>query len=70
MRAQRKPAPALRLQAQPPITAQVYEAEVLHCGLCGKTFTAPLPVAAGLEKYDRRVGVMAALLRYGSGLPA
>lgn len=70
LRAQRKPAAALRVQAQPPITAQVYEAAVLRCDLCGKTFTAPLPVAAGLEKYDRSVGVMAALLRYGSGMPA
>lgn len=70
LRAQPKPAPALRVQAQPPITAQVYQSEVLRCDLCGKTFTAPLPVEAGMEKYDRSVGVMAALLRYGSGMPA
>lgn len=70
LRDRRRPAPALRIQAQPPILAQVYEAQVLRCDLCGKTFTAALPAAAGREKYDPSVGVMAALLRYGSGMPA
>ena len=65
-----QPAPVVRVQAQPPVTAQVYDLEVLRCALCGKTFTAPLPAEAGLEKHAPSVGVMAALLRYGSGLPA
>jgi hypothetical protein len=65
-----KQAPVVRVSAQPPITAQVFELEVLRCALCGKTFTAPLPAAAGLEKYDPSVGVMAAFLRYGAGVPA
>jgi hypothetical protein len=43
---------------------------VLRCALCGKTFTAPLPTAAGPDKHDPSVGAMAALLRYGSGVPA
>lgn len=70
LRAQRQPAPALRVQAQPPITAQVFECQVLRCDRCGKTDTATLPAEAGMEKYDLSVGVLAAVLRYGSGLPA
>jgi len=65
-----KAAPVVRVSAQPPITAQVWELEVLRCALCGKTFTAPLPESAGPQKHDPSVGVMAALLRYGSGVPA
>jgi len=66
---QPKPATALHLEAQPPITATVHEMEVLRCALCGKTFTAPLPAEAGLEKFDPSVGVMIGLLRYGTGMP-
>jgi hypothetical protein len=58
------------VSAQPPVTAQIFDLEVLRCALCGKTFTAPLPPDAGLEKHAPSVGVMAALLRYGSGVPA
>ncbi len=48
LRLQPKPATALHLTAQPPITATVHELEVLRCSLCGKTFTAPLPAEAGI----------------------
>ena len=64
-----KPATAIHLQAQPPITGCVYEMEVLRCSLCGKTFTAPLPAEARVEKYDPSVGVMVGMLRYGAGMP-
>jgi hypothetical protein len=43
--------------------------EVLRCSLCGKTFTAPLPAEAGVQKFDPSVGVMIGLLRYGTGMP-
>jgi transposase len=69
LRALPKPATALHLEAQPPITGWVYEREVLRCSLCGKTFTAPLPAEAGVEKYDPSVGVMVGMLRYGAGMP-
>ena len=69
LRLQPKAAPALHLAGQPPITATVHELEVLRCSLCGKTFTAPLPAEAGLEKHDPSVGVMVGLLRYGTGMP-
>ncbi len=69
LRRQPKPATAIHLQGQPPVTAIIHELEVLRCNLCGKTFTAPLPPEAGMEKYDPSVGVMVGLLRYGSGMP-
>lgn len=69
LRLQPKPATALHLEAQAPITATVHEMEVLRCSLCGKTFTAPLPAEAGVQKFDPSVGVMIGLLRYGAGLP-
>ena len=69
LRRQPKPAPAIRVEAQPPVTATVFEMEVLRCCLCGKTFTAPTPPEAGTQKYDPSVGVRVSLLRYGSGMP-
>lgn len=63
------PAPVVRVEAQPPVSATVYEKEVLRCNLCGKTFTAPTPPEAGQSKYAPAVGVLVSLLRYGSGMP-
>jgi len=64
-----KPAPVVRVEAQPPVSATVYDKEVLRCNLCGKTFTAPTPPEAGESKYAPGVGVLVSLLRYGSGMP-
>ena len=69
LRLQRDPATAIRLQGQPPVTATVYEMEVLRCQLCGKTFTPSPPKEAGTQKYDPSVGVVVGLMRYGSGMP-
>ncbi len=69
LRRQPKPAPVVRVEAQPPFPATVYEKEVLRCNLCGKTFTAPTPPEAGESKYAPGVGVLVSLLRYGSGMP-
>jgi len=64
-----EPAAAIQIQAQPPVGATVYELERLRCNTCGQVFSAPPPAEAGVQKYDPSVGVMAGLLRYGSGLP-
>ena len=40
-----------------------------RCDTCGEVFTAPTPPEAGTQKYASSVGVMVALLRYGSGMP-
>jgi hypothetical protein len=69
LRAQKEPAIAINVRAQPPIGAVIHEMERLRCDACGRIFTAPTPPEAGSEKYDPSVGVMTGLLRYGSGLP-
>jgi hypothetical protein len=43
--------------------------ERLRCDACGAVFTAPVPAAAGQEKYAPSVGVTIAVLRYGTGVP-
>jgi hypothetical protein len=41
----------------------------LRCSGCGNVFTAPAPAEAGSGKYDETVGALAALMRFGSGMP-
>ena len=60
---------ALRFTGQAPLQVTIYELEKLRCGLCGEVFTANLPEAAGLDKYDPTVAGMIAVLKYGNGLP-
>ena len=60
---------ALRFTSQSPLQVTIYELEKLRCGLCGEVFTANLPEAAGLDKYDPTVAGMIAVLKYGNGLP-
>ena len=60
---------ALRFTGQSPLQVTIYELEKLRCGLCGEVFTAMLPEAAGLDKYDPTVAGMIAVLKYGNGLP-
>jgi len=63
------PSRMVHVRAQPPITATVYECERLRCNTCGKVFTATAPAHVAQRKYSRNVGVMIALLKYGSGMP-
>jgi len=63
------PSRMVHVRAQPPISATVYECQRLRCNTCGKVFTAPAPANVALRKYDRSVGVLIALLKYGSGMP-
>ena len=63
------PSRLVHVRAQAPITATVYECQRLRCNTCGKVFTAPAPAHAAQRKYDRSVGVLIALLKYGSGMP-
>jgi hypothetical protein len=63
------PSPLVHVHAQPPVMATVYECERLRCNTCGKVFTASAPANVAQRKYDRSVGVLIALLKYGSGMP-
>ena len=63
------PSSLVHVRAQPPLTATIYECERLRCNTCGKVFTAPAPAHVAQRKYDRSVGVLIALLKYGSGMP-
>ncbi len=63
------PSRLVYVRAQPPITAKIYECQRLRCNLCGKVFTASAPPHVALRKYDRSVGTLIALLKYGSGMP-
>jgi transposase len=66
---QRSPSMVVRINGAPPLQATVYELEKLRCNICGKLYTADLPVEAGSQKYDETASAMLANLRYGSGLP-
>ncbi|MDA1143238.1 MAG: IS66 family transposase, partial [Planctomycetota bacterium] len=66
---QQPPGKILRITGQPMIAAKVYEPEKLRCSLCGKIFTAELPLEAGHEKYDAHAGSIIALMKYGTGMP-
>ena len=59
----------LRFVGNPPITGTIYETEKLRCGLCGATFEAPLPAGVPPIRWDETAKSMAALLRYGYGVP-
>ena len=63
------PSRLVHVRAQAPITATIYECERLRCNTCGKVFTASAPANVAQRKYDRSVGVLIALLKYGSGMP-
>ena len=63
------PSPLVHVHGQAPITATIYECQRLRCNTCGKVFTAPAPAHVAQRKYDRSVGVLIALLKYGSGMP-
>lgn len=63
------PGRLVHVRAQAPVTATIYECERLRCNGCGKVFTAPAPAHAAQRKYHRSVGVLIALLKYGSGMP-
>lgn len=64
-----KPAPVLRLVAQPIFLATVYELMRLRCHRCLAVFTAKPPAEAGTGKYSEEVPAMLAVLCYGSGMP-
>lgn len=65
----RKPRLIVRIHGVTPFGGETYEQGCLRCGLCGKIFRAEMPPEVGEKKYDETVPSMAAVLRYGKGLP-
>jgi transposase len=60
----------VELEAAPaPVSATVYERQVLRCSSCQKTFTAPLPAGSEGHKYAPSVDAILVVLRYGMGVP-
>jgi transposase len=63
------PGVEMRLDGNALLSAVRYEVEKLRCSACGQVFTAPVPAAAGSEKYTSRARAILALGRYYLGLP-
>jgi len=63
------PRTIVKVIAQPPLVATVYELGRLRCRLCDATFTAPMPGGLSAPKYDHSCASMLAILRYGAGMP-
>jgi transposase len=63
------PGVEMRLDGNALLSAVRYEVEKLRCSACGQVFTAPVPAAAGTEKYTTRARAVLALARYYLGLP-
>jgi transposase len=64
-----KPAPFIRIVAQPIFPATIYELMQLRCSRCLAVFTAQPPAEAGTSKYSEAVPATLAVLCYGSGMP-
>jgi len=64
-----KPRLIVRIRGVAPFGGTTYEQGRLRCGLCGKIFAAEMPPEVGEKKFDETVASMAAVLRYGNGLP-
>lgn len=63
------PVVLVRVKAQAPVHATVYEADRYRCNLCGDVFKAQFPPGLSTSKYDESVGAMIGLLKCGSGFP-
>lgn len=59
----------VKMAAQLPLGATVFERVCLRCRLCDWISKAPLPAGVGAAKYDASCAGMIALLRYGCGFP-
>jgi transposase len=58
-----------QFEGQQLVGATNYKQEVLRCGDCQRTFTAPLPEGVKSIKYTATADAAIALAKYGSGMP-
>lgn len=63
------PGVEIRIDGHALLSALRYELQKLRCSACGLIFTAPLPQAAGDEKYSPRARAVLVVSRYYLGLP-
>lgn len=61
--------PLVRITANTPVSATIFDRERLRCNVCDATFTAPPPPNASPTKYDDSVAPTVAFFRYGMGMP-
>jgi hypothetical protein len=58
-----------QFEGQALVGATNYKQEVLRCGDCQRTYTAPLPEGVKSIKYTARADAAIAMGKYGSGMP-
>jgi transposase len=63
------PGVEIRIDGNAFLSAIQYELEKVRCSACGAVFTAPVPEAAGEEKYTARARAVLVLGRYYLGVP-
>jgi hypothetical protein len=63
------PGRQIRIDGHGLLSALRYELQKLRCSACGEIFTAPLPEAAGEEKYSPRARAVLAVSRCYLGVP-
>ncbi len=63
------PGVVVRISAQAPMSATIYDLEKLRCNLCGEVFTAIAPGGITGKHYDESAKAMISILKYGCGFP-
>lgn len=67
---QLKPGSVIRIKGQPWLQVEIYKPERLRCALCGKVFTAALPLEGVLgTRADSTAKAIVSLLKYRGGVP-
>ncbi len=65
-----KPGSVIRIKGQPWLQVEIYKPERLRCSLCGKVFTATLPLEGSLSsRADSTAKAIVSLLKYRGGVP-
>ncbi|MCB1113074.1 MAG: IS66 family transposase [Chlamydiia bacterium] len=67
---QLKPGSVIRIKGQPWLQVEIYKPERLRCSLCGKVFTATLPLEKVFgSRADSTAKAIVSLLKYRGGVP-
>lgn len=67
---QLKPGSVLHIKGQPYLQVEIYKPERLRCSLCGRVFTATVPLKGALgSRADSTAKAIVSLLKYRGGIP-